>query len=499
MGLEIGDDAVRLAVTVTDGPRRVVRCHQTRLPDGAVEHGRVMAAGAVGDAIRSAVAALGIRPRGACLVLDGRRTICRVEPLVEGHEAATRAASADRVRRYLPFGGQPTVVAHAEYKLRALDAGQSWLVTAATLSDVLSSQVAAARRGGLAVVRAVPGVAAVVQVLLARNDGIEPSYLLVGHAHGSEIGVVRGDGLIFCQRSASPPGELGTGGDELATTLGQLTDYHVRHTRGRGRIETCWCCGRGIRLEALAGGLADRGVDAVWLDPADLPGVDRVEAGDLDSPAGRAALTLAAAAALSASSAAGAVGHLDLMPPPRRRSRIRLLAPWLVVPAVVTLILTAGLATAEHALRRRAAHLVDAVSRPTAELAECSRLLRRESQLKERVDDATQLLGQAPLPAVRAFLAELPRRLVDDVWLDRVQLGDSGTCSLFGSALTEDAAFAFRRALSESPHVRAARLGGTGKETSGNTLLTRFRLDILLADDTTPDAVSPSNRARSAP
>jgi len=486
VGLEIGDDEIRLATATPEGDECLVHCRRRALPQGAVQSGYVAEPDAVVEALRSLLAASASRPRRACLVLGGERTICRVEPLMEGHEPAARDACADRMRRYLIFGGHPATVGHVHQGGAGPDAGGGWMLSAATLCSLVAQQIAVAKRCGLSVVRAEPAMAALVRMLLTSDQAERPSYLLVARAGGCEVGTVRRDGLIFCHRLAGGAQALVGDGDMLSEVLEQLADYHFRHARGREPIEEMRCCGAKDDLERLFGRLASEGVRAQWLDPAAFAGVGRLECEDVTSQADRAALAPAVAAALCETGAASRMGYLDLLPPKNTKKRSLLLSASVVVPAVLTLLITTGLGTWDWLARRQTRRLTHLMNHPTAGMLECSQLLMRDSQLKQRRAEAELLLASVPRKATVAFLCEVPRRLLREVWLERLDISRTGVCVVEGMAHTEDVVFSFTESLRQSPYVEAVRMGGTGSEREGGLILTRFRLDVVLADALQP-------------
>ena len=225
---------------------------------------------------------------------------------------------------------------------------------------------------------------------------------------------------------------------------------------------------------------------AEWLDPAALACVEPVKGDGVAAPAERALMAPAVAAALAEADDPTHPGSLDLLPPPDRKRRFPLLSPSVVVPALLTLFLTAGLGTWDWLVRRQAARLTYVVSHPTAAMLECSRLQARESQLRERCRNATLLLQSAPRRASMAFVAELPRRLPKEVWLERLDIGADGACVIEGMAHAEDPVFSFADSLRSSPYVASVQMGGTGNEREGGVILTRFRLNLALTMHTEP-------------
>jgi len=195
VGLKIGDEAVRLAIAAEG----VVRCHSRALPAGAVRNGEVVDPGAVVEVVRRLLAACGARPRYAALVCAGRRTVCRAEALRSGEVAAAKAACADRMRRYLIFGSQPTTVSHCVQRGTALEGGDTWLLSAAAPVAQVEGHADVARRCGLTVLRVEPSTAALARVLRSGDEAVPPTLVVNAHCGACEIAAVRDDGLIYCQ------------------------------------------------------------------------------------------------------------------------------------------------------------------------------------------------------------------------------------------------------------------------------------------------------------
>jgi len=438
VGLKIGDEALRLAIAAEG----VVQCHSGVLPAGAVRNGEVVDAGAVVEVVRRLLAACAVRPRYACLVCAGRRTICRAEALRNGEAAAAKAACADRMRRYLIFGSQPTTVSHHVQRGTTLEGGDTWLLSAAAPAAQVEGHVDVARRCGLTVLRVEPSTAALARALRSGDEALPPTLVVNAHNGACEVAAVRDDGLIYCQHLPLDIEALASDGDALCHSFEQLVD---------------------------------------WIDPARFPGVRRLEGDGLDDPAVRAAMAPAIAAALYEPDRLGQHDELNLLPPAPKKRHPWLASPWLIVPAVLTLLLTSGLVGWDAMVRRRAARLTELVNHPTAEMLECSRLLRRESELKEHQADATELLAAVPSSAGPEFLAELPRRLAEELWLERVELGGEGVCSIEGVAYAEQGVFAFADLLRGSPQVATVRMGEMGSERDRGLILTRFQIEATLA------------------
>jgi len=476
VGLKIGDEALRLAIAAEG----VVQCHSGVLPAGAVRNGEVVDAGAVVEVVRRLLAACAVRPRYACLVCAGRRTICRAEALRNGEAAAAKAACADRMRRYLIFGSQPTTVSHHVQRGTTLEGGDTWLLSAAAPAAQVEGHVDVARRCGLTVLRVEPSTAALARALRSGDEALPPTLVVNAHNGACEVAAVRDDGLIYCQHLPLDIEALASDGDALCHSFEQLVDFHYRHARGREPIERVLWCGD-PRLEPVRVRAAGQGFSGEWIDPARFPGVRRLEGDGLDDPAVRAAMAPAIAAALYEPDRLGQHDELNLLPPAPKKRHPWLASPWLIVPAVLTLLLTSGLVGWDAMVRRRAARLTELVNHPTAEMLECSRLLRRESELKEHQADATELLAAVPSSAGPEFLAELPRRLAEELWLERVELGGEGVCSIEGVAYAEQGVFAFADLLRGSPQVAAVRMGEMGSERDRGLILTRFQIEATLA------------------
>jgi len=476
VGLKVGDEAVRLAIAAEG----VVQCHSGVLPAGAVRNGEVVDPGAVVEVIRSLLAACSARPRYACLVCAGRRTICRAEALRSGEVAAAKAACADRMRRYLIFGSQPTTVSHRVQRGTALGGGDTWLLSAAAPRAQTQGHVDVARRCGLTVLRVEPSMAAVARVLRSGDEAMPPTLVVNAHNGACEVAAVRDDGLIYCQHLPLDIEALAGDCDALCHSFEQLVDFHYRHARGREPIERVLWCGD-PRLEPVRVRAAGQGFSGEWIDPARFPGVRRLEGDGVDAPPALAAMAPAIAAALYDPDRLGQRDELNLLPPAPRKRHPWLASPWFIVPAVLTLLLTGGLVGWDFTVRRRAARLAELVNRPTAEMLACSSLLRRESELKEYQAEATTLLAAVPCSAGPEFLAELPHRLTGELWLERVELSGEGACSIEGVAHAEQAVFAFADLLRDSPQVTAVRMGEMGGKRDRGLILTRFQLEATLA------------------
>jgi len=478
--LEIDDDGIRLAVaTPTDGGY-VVHGRCTPLPAGAVESGHVVSAEPVAETIKKANSLLERPLKEVALVLSGRQTICRVAPLNGGQDRAAVSKIEERMRRYVLFGGQPVIVSHLIQRGTAEHAPGPQVLAAATLREVVLSQVEAAERCGLHVASAEPGMVALARAVSARNGDRAPCFLLLLHSTSSELGILHQDGLVFCQWLRVGADAMTEDGAVLVANVTQLQEHHLRHGAGREPIERLLCCGRARNPETFFERLATAGVEATWLDPVEFSGLARLEGEDMDTAAKRAALAPVVAGTLPSLEERATPGRLDLLPRSPAEKRGLLYAPWLVVPVVLVLLTAAGLATANWLVRRELTELTLRLNNPTAEMLECSRLQLRESELRQRRANVERLLMTVPKTAVAAFIAELPRRLPDAAWLERVSVETDGRCAIGGWAQTEDAVFAFADSLRHSPHVDTVRMGQTSAEQRSALSVTRFGLDITL-------------------
>ena len=486
VGIEIGDSGIRLAAAMPEGAHHVVHCHHCPLPAGAVDAGYVRDTDVVVEALRSLLSGASLRPRRVSLVLGGRRTVCRVEPLVGGSDPAAQTACAERMRRYVAFGGQATAVGHTLQEAPSQDDASAWLFSAATLRDLVARQVEVARRCGLDVVHASPTMAVVVRILLAAHTALRPSFVLVAHDSGCGIGAVCHNGLVFCQHLPCGVQALAQDPDLLIASLEPVADYYFRHAHGSEPIETIVCCGAAAPLEACFDRLAECGVNAEWIDPAGFAGVERLEGDAVATAAERAAMAPVAAAALAGVDEATHAGSIDLLPPPDKKRRFALLSPAVLAPTILALLLVGGLMTWDWLARREAKRLTYIVNHPTPAMLECSRLLARESQIRQQCRHATELLQAVPRRTTEAFVAELPRRLPKALWLDRIDIGADGACIIEGMTHAEDPVFAFADSLRRSPYVDTVQMGGTGNERDGGVILTRFRLDLVLAESHDP-------------
>jgi len=480
VGLEIDDAEVRLAVAAPNGAGYHVRAFCRALPAGAVESGYVVDEERVVEALRGLLTASGTRPRRAALVLSGRQTICRVEPLADPQDSTAISACEERMRRYVIFGGQPTTMGHL---LQAggegpRGEGPTRLLSAAALRHTVLRQAAVARRCGLTVVRAEPSMAVLARAILGGKEPGKPRFLMTAGRSGCEIGVVRQDGLIFCQRLGTERQTLPANAGALTSTLELLEDYHLRHAGGREPIEELLWCGTAEGMETLFDRLAAAGVVTTWLDPGALPGVAQFECDGVDGPSQRSTLAPVVAEALAG---AAEQAHLNLLPLPEKKSGHGFLAPWLVVPVLLTVLAAGGLAVWDKLVRDRAARFTEVVNHPTPQMVECARLQQLESALKQRQADAALLLSSVPRWLAPAFLDELACRLPEEVWLDRLEIKRTGQCVLEGMAQVEDAVYALADSLRLSPTVESVRMGGTGTDREAGLFLTRFRVEAALA------------------
>jgi len=481
VGLEFDDAEVRLAVARPARQGHVLCGRRRPLPAGAVVSGQIVDATAAAEALREELAALGTRPRRACLVLGGERTVCRVEPLAVEDDPHARAACEERMRRYVMFGGRPVTVGHSLESSSDQENCAARLVSAATPDALVMRQVEIARRCGLTVVRAEPAMTAVVRALLAMGGWREPRFVLVAHGSGCEIGIVHQDGLGFCHRLRRPAGDTAGDGAWLIEALDQLQDYHLRHAKGRKPIEELLCCGPAGALERALERVGELGIRVTWLDPAAFPGAARFEGGGGGAAPERSTMAPAVAGALSQCTLAVGRGDLNLLPPAAKKRRHRLLAPCVVVPVLLTLAATGGLLAWDGLVRSRISRLADAIQNPTPEMLEMSRTVQQASLLAQRVEEGRRLLEGVRRRAVLEFLGELPQRLPPEAWLVRVEFAADGRCVVEGKAQSEDAVFALATSLRASPLVEEAKIERTASEREEGLILTRFRLDVVLA------------------
>jgi len=481
LGLEVADREVRLALLTPGAGGHVVRYVCQELPPGAVDGGAIVQPDAAAAALRELLSAAATRTRTASLVLRGKRTVCCVEPLREGEAAEATAACEERMRRYVVFGGQPISIGHSIQAGQGRGDGAASLLSAAAPRELVLRQAALARRCGLEVQRVEPAMVVAARMLVDAAALPRPCFVLLPYEGGCEVGVLRPDGLVFCQSVAAGPGASAHDADALLSTLEHLQDYHLRHARGSGLIEEMVWCGPGAELEHHMARVEQAGVRCRWLDPAELACIRRLEGPGTDRVAQRASMAAAVAAALGAVGGSGRVGRIDLLPPPEGKRGLRLLPPWLLVPTALALLAALALVGAERLVRRKTAAVMYALDHPTPRMLECSRLQVRETQARRGCEDIELLLACTPRHDAPAFVAELPRRLPREVWLDRLQVGPGAKCLVEGTTQVTDAVFALGEALRKSPYVESVRVTESGGYQDGGVILTRFTLEVVLA------------------
>ena len=480
VALEIREAEARLVVLSLEDAGGTVRCYRAALPDDAVENHTIVRPDAVAHCLRSLLAAAGVRTRQATLVLGGRTTLCRVEGIPDGKDAAAIAERADRMRRYVVFRGQELSVDHVVQEGPFGADGSGWLLNVATLREPLLRQVAVAKRCGLAVGCAEPGMVALGSVLLASGASVRPRFVLIAGADGCEVAAVREDGMVFCQRLEVGAGALSGDGAELLNALQTMNDYQQRHAHGEAPIDELLYLGPEDGFESLADRLTQMGIRSEWLDPGQFPGVRKLVGDGMSAPGARAAMAPGVAGALVQTLGAARRLRENLRPPAATASRLRWLAPWVLVPVLVTALAWAGLSTWRHLVLSRVAAAARRLEHPAPEMVEITRLQLQESRAKARCADIGLLLGSAPDPLASEFVAELPRRLNRDVWLERIDTGRDGRCMVDGMAQVDDSVDALAESLLKSPHVEAVRIRTVSNERLGELFLTQFSLEVLL-------------------
>jgi Tfp pilus assembly protein PilN len=480
VGIEIADEEVRMAVATPGDDGCVVRCRRRALPAGAVAWGRIEDPDAVVGALRALAAAEQTRPRQASLVVGGPQTVCRVEAVAGARVPEAMAACQDRMSRYVVFGGEPTLIACTLQGNQTGGDEPSWLLGAAALRQLAMRQVETAKRAGLTVVRAEPAMAAVGAALRPVDAPAPARFVLMAHADGYEIAVLRQDGLIFCRQHTVRAEELARDPDQLVATLEQVLDYHLRHAGGQEPIEELLCCGSLGGFDGLFDRLSDAGVRARWVDPLEFSGVNSLDGDGVGEPAERAAMAPTVAVALDGAGGLRRAGALDLLPPAEKKRHLR--APkWAIAPAVVTFIVAIGLLVADSLVRRQSDRLTYLLNHPTPQMLECARLQLQESQLKERRADVRAMMGSVPRHTIVELVTELPRRMPKEVWLDRVSIELGSACLIDGMAQTQDAMYAFAEVLGNSPYAETVRISRNESERMEGLFLTRFRVEAALA------------------
>jgi hypothetical protein len=481
--IEIADEEVRLAVATPLEDGFAVRCLRRPIPPGSVRSGWVADTEAVVQATRSLLGNLPVRPREISLVLSGKHIMCRTERVAASEVESALSAAKQRMRRYVVFGGESTVVAHAEPRDSTVADDLVWLTSAVAHRDYLESQLRIAKRCGLRLARAEPAMLSLARTLVGTGDE-RPRFLLRADIDRAEIGAVRQDGLFACETMPIDAKVLAQDGARLVATLEQLADYHLRHAGGREPIDELLCSTTSGSFDGLFARLRDAGVSADWLDPAKFDGIRSLEGDGTDSAADRALLASVVAAALSNAQGYTVVGEVDLLPEPSGNRRSPLLRPWVVVPVVLTMLISVGLLTWEWLTVRDARRLQSVLEHPTPAMLECGRLQIRESRVKRDLEDAKLLLASVPRTVTTSFLAELPRRLPSDLWLQRIEIQPLGRATVEGMAHADDIVFRFSDALLKSPYVETVHVGGTGSERNEDVILTWFRLEITLVKPT---------------
>ena len=492
-GLEISDGGIRLAVDRAADHGHVVHSHRCALPEGAVVSDEIQDIDAVAEALRGLLGTLDATVRRVNLVLGGRRTVCRVEPLTGDDPQRAWAACQERVRRYVVLGGETPAMGRAILPAAPGHDHPGHLISAAAPRSLVARHIDVARRCGLAVGRAEPTVVALARLLLAADGPQPPRFLLFAERTGCEVAILRGEGLVFCYRVPVPQGPDAAEGGWLLAALDRLQDYNLRHDNAQEPIHELVCCGAADGLSQALDPLPGLGIRVAWLDPATFPSVVRLEGGGLDEPLERSAMAPAVASALVDVVGPGVLSGLNLLPPPARKRRSGLLSSCIVVPALITLLATAGLMVWDSFVRREANTLTYLVNHPTPEMIETSRLQRREGLLRQRVAESTLLLESVRHRPVPQILTGLPRAMPSEAWLTRLDITGEGECIIQGKAHADDAVFAFAAALRRDPHVQEVSIGRTGSEREGGLICTRFRLDAALAPPAAPVAEEPTD------
>ena len=150
-GLEISDSGIRLAVDQAADHGHVVHGHRCTLPEGAVVSYEIQDIDAVAEALRGLLGTLDATVRRVNLVLGGRRTVCRVEPLTAEDPQRAWAACQERIRRYVVLGGEPPAMGRAVIPAAPGHDHPGRLISAAAPRSLVARHIDVARRCGLTV------------------------------------------------------------------------------------------------------------------------------------------------------------------------------------------------------------------------------------------------------------------------------------------------------------------------------------------------------------
>jgi len=484
IALEIDDGEVRMAVAAPDATGYVVRGYRRDLAPDSVRSGCVLEFEPVVDAVSSLIAASETRAYRVSLLFGAGHTLCRVETLANADDHTAVAECEERMQRYIVFGGQPIVVAHSLQMGSEEGDRRSRLVSAGVLHSVVSTQTEALTRCGLEVVRIEPVMVAAARMMLLAERPERPRFVLVAQTNGCEIGLLRHDGLVFCHRLAVGADTLATDGVALKGTLDEIAEFHLRHASNDKPVEELLCCGSESRLEALFGRLGEAGLRASWLDPSNWPHVARFETPDAEAAdADRAALAPAVGEALAEALGPGVVGRLHLMPPNEQKGRPKYLPhlPWWVrAPLGLASVAAVVLTVCVFVVHGEAGGLSRLLNRPTSDMRECSRLLRRASELREFQQQVAALPNRVTRSATPLFLEELPRRLPEGAWLDQVVVLRTGQCAIDGFTHVEDSIHVFVQSLRCSPYVERVQLNEAETRREGQFILMRFQIEVEL-------------------
>ena len=483
VGVDIDDSEIRLAVAERGSEGLIMNCYRRSLPEEAVKAGVAVNTGIVNTVLRELTSEAGLRRQRVSLVLGGQHTVCRVEPMTEAEQGNVAANCTARMKRYVTFAGRPVMVDHFRQVNPQEPEQTGWLVAAAALRSVVDSQVAAVTRAGLLVEVVGPAIVYMARMIRMTEDSLKPEFLLVAHGGTCELGLLRQDGLIFCQplgQWAQPDGDDTA---RLAHALRDLTDYNERHAHGDGSIETLKCCGTVGDLQPTFEQLGKEGFQSGYFDPLECRRLQSIEGESFATVADRAVMTPAIAAALSQDESGDSFGRINLLPRAKGGKRFNLLAPRVIVPIAASLIALVGMLTGEWLVNRQTGGLIKLLANPTPAMVECSRLQLLGSQLKREKTSIKALLSTLPDHNFADFLDELPRRLPPDSWLVSLELRADGKCVLEGKSNGEDPVFALVESLNRSPYVEAAQVENTRNEEEFGLLLAVFRIEVSLAKD----------------